>query len=44
METTVNDVARRELDTYLTMHIMAKTTTILKDRDRLAARIKEKLK
>ena len=44
METTVNDVARRDLDSHLTMHVMGQTTTILKDRDRLAARIKEKLK
>ena len=44
MEKTVNDVARRELDTHLTMHIMGKTTAAMKDRDRLAARITKLLK
>ena len=44
MKTTTNSVARQDLDTHLTMHIMAETTKILKDRDRLAAKIKEKLK
>ena len=39
MTTTVNSVARRDLDTQLTMHIMAETTKIIKDRDRLAAKI-----
>jgi hypothetical protein len=44
MKTTTNAVARQDLDTHLTMHVMAETTKILKDRDRLAAKIKEKLK
>ena len=44
MKTTTNAVARQDLDTHLTMHIMAETTKLLKDRDRLAAKIKEKLK
>jgi hypothetical protein len=39
MKTTVNDVARRDLDSHLTMHIMSKTTEAIKDRDRLAAKI-----
>jgi hypothetical protein len=41
--TTTNDVARRDLDSHLTMHIMAKTTVILKDRDRLKARVERLL-
>jgi hypothetical protein len=44
MATTVNQVARQDLDTHLTMHIMAETTKILKDRDRLAAKIRDKLR
>lgn len=37
--TTVNDVAKRDLDSHLTMRILAHTTTRLLDRDRLAAKI-----
>ena len=35
----INDVARSELDTHLTYHIMNKTTAAIRDRDRLAAKI-----
>jgi hypothetical protein len=39
MTSSVNSVARRDLDSHLVMHIMSKTTEIIKDRDRLAPKI-----
>ena len=39
MKSTVNLAARTDLDTHLSMIIMRKTSEILKDRDRLAAKV-----
>ena len=41
---TINDLAKRDLDSHLTMQIMGRTTVILKDRDRLKARVEKLLK